>query len=81
MSSYQIPNINNKPPQLIDGGFYCDILFDPDDSAPNYIGLNLQQPALTSTKDWKIYKLTYSGLNVTRYQVAYGSWDNRASLF
>lgn len=81
MSTYQIPNINNKPPALTDGGFYCDIRFDVDDLLPNYIGLNVLNGALTSSTDWKVYKVTYSGNNATRYQVAYGSWDNRASLF
>ena len=82
MSTYQIPNINNKPPQLTDSGFYSDILFDPDDSQPIYIGLNVTNGADTTLDtSWKVYKFTYSGTNITRIQIAYGAWDNRASLF
>lgn len=58
-----------------------DIRFDPDDSAPDYVGLNLKNSALTSSEDWLVYKFNYSGSNVTRIQKARGSWDNRASLF
>lgn len=81
MSTYSIPNINNKPPQLVDLGFYCDIRFDADDSAPTYIGMNVTNNASTSATDWKVLKFTYSGSNTTRIQVSYGSWDGRASLF
>ena len=82
MSTYQIPNVNNKPPQLADLGFYADIRFDPDDSAPTYIGLNVLNGADTTLNtDWKVLKFTYSGSNVTRIQTAYGAWDNRISLF
>jgi hypothetical protein len=80
LSTYQIPNINNKPPQLADLAFYADIRFDPDDSQPTYIGLNVLNGAATSSTDWKIYKFTYSGSNTTRIQVAYGSWDGRVAL-
>jgi len=80
MSTYQIPNINNKPPQLGDLGFYCDIRFDADDSAPIYIGLNVTNGASVDALDWKVIKFTYSGSNVTRIQTAYGSWTNRAGL-
>ena len=81
MSDYKIPNINNKPPQLADMGFYADIRFDPDDSQPTYIGLNLVKGADTAGTDWKVYKFTYSGTAVTRIQLAYGSWDGRVALF
>lgn len=81
MSTYQSVNINNRPPQLVDLGFYADIRYDTDDSAPDYIGLNITNGAETTTADWKIYKLTYSGSNVTRIQVAYGTWDGRVALF
>lgn len=80
MSTYQIPNVNNKPPQLGDLGFYCDIRFDPDDSTPTYIGLHVTNGVATSDTNWKILKFTYSGSNVTRIQTAYGAWDNRATL-
>lgn len=81
MSTYRIPSINNNKPQLGDLGFYADIRFDASDAAPNYIGLNDTNGASTSATTWKVYKFTYSGSDVTRIQVAYGSWDGRASLF
>lgn len=81
MSTYSLPTINNRPPQPVDSAFYADIRFDADDSQPTYIGLNLTNGAATSATTWKIYKFTYSGTNTTRIQLAYGSWDNRASLF
>lgn len=80
MSTYSSPLISNKPPQIVDLGFYSDIRFDVDDSAPTYIGLNVTNTAPTSNSDWKIYKFTYSGSNITRIQSQTGIWDNRASL-
>ncbi len=58
-----------------------DVRFDPNDSAPNYIGVNETQNAGTDATDWIVYKFTYSGSNVTRIQIAMGSWDDRAGLF
>ena len=82
MSTYNIPNVNNKPPQVVDSGFYCDILYDANDSAPVYIGMNVTNGANTATnQDWKILKLTYSGADVTRIQTAYGNWVDRATYF
>ena len=81
MSTYTVPNINNKPPQLSDLGFYADIRFDADDSAPTYVGLNVLNGANPASTDWKIYKFTYSGANTTRIQLAYGTWDDRATYF
>ena len=80
MSTYQIPSVNNLKPQLSDAGFYADIQFDASDAAPIYIGLNVTKGAADSTT-WKVYKFTYSGTDVTRIQLAYGSWTNRATLF
>lgn len=81
MSTYQIPNVNNKPPQLVDTDFYSDIRLDPDSSQPVYVGLHVTNGASTFSLDWKILKLTYNGSNIERVQVAYGSWDNRATYF
>jgi hypothetical protein len=81
METYRLPTVNNRPLTPSDLGVYADIRFDADDSAPTYIGLNLLKGAATSMTDWKVYKFTYSGSNVTRIQLAYGSWDNRASIF
>ena len=82
MSTYKIPtDINNRPPQPVDAGYYADIRFDANDQSPDYIGLNLVNGAATTSTDWKIYKMTYSGDNVTRIQLAYGTWDGRVALF
>jgi hypothetical protein len=81
MSTYSIPNVNNNKPQLADMGFYADIRFDADDSHPTYIGLNVNNDANTASLDWKVYKFTYVGTDVTRIQLAYGAWDNRIGLF
>ena len=79
-TTYRAIDINHHTPQLVDSGFYADIRYDADDSAPTYIGLNPTNNAATTETDWKIFKFTYSGSNVTRIQVAYGSWDGRAGL-
>lgn len=59
-----------------------DIMFDPNDSQPTYIGLNFKSGAATSDTTWVVYKFTYSGSNVTRIQKRESvSWDDRASAF
>ena len=80
-TTYTLPNINQRPPEPVDLGYYADIQFDADDSAPVYIGLNLTRGASDDATTWKVYKFTYSGSSVTRIQLAYGSWTGRASLF
>ena len=82
--TYKSPLINNRPADFTDSGIYADILFDPDDSLPTYIGLNLYCGASTASADWKIYKFDYSvsnTANTTHIQLAYGAWMNRATLF
>lgn len=81
MSTYKIPHLNDKVPQLADLGFYADVRFDPSDDLPDYIGLHDTNGASTAIASWKIYKLTYSGSSVTRIQLAYGKWDNRTTIF
>ena len=81
MSSYSIPNINERKPQLVDSGFWADIRFDQSDAQPTYIGLSDTNGALTTDSVWKLYKFTYSGSDSTRIQLAYGSWDGRAGAF
>ena len=44
------------------------IKFDADDSAPTYIGINSDADATDAATDWLIFKLTYSGSNVTQIQ-------------
>lgn len=80
-TTYRIPVIDDRPPVLSDLGFYADIRFDASDAAPDYIGLNSIKGAADDDNDWKIYKFTYSGADVTRIQLAYGSWTNRTSIF
>ena len=81
MSTYSVPNINNKIPQLGDLGWAGDIRFDADDALPNYIGIHITNGASQDATDWKIYKFNYTGSNVTRIQLAYGSWTGRVALF
>jgi hypothetical protein len=82
MGTYRKPNLDNFPPQVVDSGFYGDIRFDADDTAPNYIGLHVTNGADTlNNSDWKILKFTYSSSATTRIQMAYGAWSNRVSLF
>lgn len=58
------------------------ILFDADDSAPTYIGINRDANASqTTSQDWVIFKFTYSGSNVTQIIKKRGAWVDRASLF
>ena len=79
-NGYRIPDVNNVKPQLADLGFFCDVRFDADDSAPTYIGLHVTNGAATTDPNWKILKFTYSGANTTRIQTAYGTWDGRTAL-
>lgn len=72
---------NDTAVRIQDADSSNDIRFDPNDSAPNYIGLNKTNGASTSAETWIIYKFTYSGDNVTRIQKALGAWDSRAGLF
>lgn len=82
MSTYRKPNLDNYPPAVVDSGFYCDIRYDASDAAPDYIGLHTEMGADTVTNSqWKILKFTYSGSDITRIQVAYGTWTDRASYF
>lgn len=57
------------------------VLFDADDSQPDYIGLNIKADAGTDDPNWKIFKFTYSGANITAIKVKIGKWDDRAVLF
>lgn len=46
-----------------------------------YIGKTVVPNASTSTGDlWWIWKITYSGIYITRIQMDRGNWDDRASL-
>ena len=56
------------------------ILFDANDSAPTYIGVNVNPGATEGQADWLVYKFTYSGSNVTKIEARNGSWTGRAAL-
>ena len=80
MSSYVLPNINQRPPTLVDDGYYTEIKVDASTYSPTiYVGLHLDKGATTSSSDWKIYKIIPSGSDV-EIQVLYGIFDNRNSL-
>lgn len=57
------------------------VLFDADDSQPDYIGINSDADAATSDSDWVIYKFAYTGSNATSIRKKTGAWDDRVSLF
>jgi hypothetical protein len=57
------------------------ILYDANDSAPTYIGINTDVSAATSATTWLIYNLTYDGANVTAIKRKVGAWDDRIALF
>jgi hypothetical protein len=82
-STYQIPNINNKPPQLGDLGWGGDIRFDPHDGTPDFIGINVACGASTANTDWKVYKFFYASAastTVAEIRLGYGSWGGRAAI-
>lgn len=81
MSTYRNEVVNSVKPSLSDLGFFADIQFDTSDAAPIYVGLNVTKGAADADTDWKIYKFTYSGSDVTRIQLAYGAWSSRTTLF
>jgi len=81
MATYRFTDINHKLPQITDAGYYGDIRFDHSDDTPTYIGLHLTKGVSTDDGSWKIYKFTYTGTNVNHIELAYGSWDARATLF
>lgn len=57
-----------------------DVRFDPDESAPIYIGTHMENTdASTSSTAWFISKFTRDGNSkATRIQRRQGSWDDRA---
>jgi hypothetical protein len=66
--------------QMVNGGL-AEVRLDYDvDSNPIYVGLAHPDTA-TSSDEWLIRKLTFSSGNLTRVQIATGSWDSRITLF
>ena len=82
MATFKALDINHKLPRITDPGIWADVRYDANDDAPIYVGMNRTNGASTTTDStWKIYKFTYSGADVTRIQLAYGTWGARVSLF
>ena len=82
-STYRQQDVNNRTPQIVDLGFYGDVIFDPNDATPNYIGLNVACGASTANTDWKVYKFLYAtaaSTSLAEVKLAYGSWVGRATL-
>lgn len=81
MSSYKKQVVNRESIRVADLDFWGDTRFDPSDSSPTYVGNHLVHGAATSDPNWKIRKFTYAVGNITRIELAYGAWDDRATLF
>lgn len=58
-----------------------DYRFSYNGNDIQYIGLNDVMNALDTDTNWWIMNLTFSNGNVTRIQIANGSWSTRESLF
>ena len=59
------------------------ILFDPDDSRAEYIGINTSKDATTTTDDWEIFRFifaTTTASDVTEIKRVSGIYDNRVAL-
>jgi len=54
---------------------------------PEYIGYNREPNAATDIETWLVFKMTYTGTNLTRYQLPDDgvqwkyTWDDRATYF
>lgn len=81
MSTYETQNVNQRPPMLIDDGFYADILFDNSDPNNNYVGLNVQFNISQDDPSWTIYWLSFLGGVFQRAGLSYGAWSVRTTLF
>jgi len=60
------------------------VLYDPDDSRPDYIGLNTSVSADTATTGWNIFNFTYTtttSKDVTDIKKKGGTWSGRVALF
>ena len=80
-STYQLININNRPPQLVDDDFYADIKYDNSDPTNVYIGLNTLYNISENDFSWKVFRLVYSSGVWQRASFVYGPWSNRTLLF
>ncbi len=66
---------------LVNNFVVGDVRFDPDEDNPTYIGIHPVSGNATSTKDWTVFKFTYSGVDVTRIQRLTIAYDDRATAF
>lgn len=70
-----------------DLGMFLEKRMAYDTDNLEYVGYNREQNAATTDATWLIVKMTYSGTNITRYQLPDNgaqfkyTWDDRASSF
>lgn len=69
VSSKRVTSIPNNQQTLL--------AYDADNNL-QYVGFAPKGLA-TSSSGWLLYKLSYTSGNMTSKQIAYDSWDNRAS--
>lgn len=68
-------------PELIANTYWKDKRFDYSGSDLIYMGVNRDKNADTGVPTWHIWKLTWNGENLERFQGPLdGSWDGRAAL-
>jgi hypothetical protein len=68
-------------PELIANAYWKDKRFDYSGSDLIYMGVSRTENANTGHSVWNIWKLTWNGENLERFQGPLeGSWDNRAGL-
>lgn len=61
-----------------------EILFDPSDSRPIYIGVNQEFSATITSDQWQIFQFTYlttTSSEVSRIRRTRGAYNNRVGLF
>lgn len=64
-----------------EGSVFCDIRYDPDATAPNYVGKCRDKIGDEKSPMWLIYKYTYNNKKLVRVQRTRGSWEARVKLF
>lgn len=68
-------------PELIANTYWKDKRFEYSGSDLVYMGVNRNLNASTAENSWHIWKLTWSGENLNRFQGPIeGSWDSRTLL-
>jgi hypothetical protein len=65
----------------MDGARCFQYEFDENDN-PSYIGQNLKTNPSDDALDWEITKFTWEDADtLTKKQIAFGSWTDRATYF